>query len=297
MEGQSESLDQLGTALAKAQSEIEGAAKSAKNPHLRNKYADFLSVVEATRPALTANGLSVSQPLTSLGNGLAVRTILLHASGQYISSIMPIEVQEQKGINRMQAVGSAVSYARRYAYESIVGVARIEDDDGRKSGPPKGGYDPPNQAPVAELTGADKVELDEHKKLTDNNRKDIWPRFTKWMGLMQQEKERLGGRVYYMTLKRNGWNKSNDAKSALGKDPAATLSKMQSVLTALKSIDEPYEDNWYQINLASLFGDYQTHQEAFESIAGKNAVNVTDVEKRKSIIAELEKQCPVNRAS
>jgi hypothetical protein len=135
MVDKSAELDQLGTALAKAQSEIEGAAKSVKNPHLRSKYADFLSVVEATRPALTSNGLSISQPITCVGNIPAINTILLHSSGQYISSIMPIEVQEQKGINMMQALGSAVSYARRYAYESIVGVARIEDDDAHKSGP------------------------------------------------------------------------------------------------------------------------------------------------------------------
>jgi len=135
-------LDQLGTALAKAQSEIEGAAKSAKNPHLRSKYADFLSVVEATRPALTSNGLSISQPITYVDNIPAINTILLHSSGQYISSSMPIEVHEQKGINKMQALGSAVSYARRYAYESIVGVARIEDDDAHKSGPKVGNGHP-----------------------------------------------------------------------------------------------------------------------------------------------------------
>ena len=149
MVDKSAELDQLGTALAKAQSEIEGAAKSVKNPHLRSKYADFLSVVEATRTALTSNGLSISQPITCVGNIPAINTILLHSSGQYISSIMPIEVQEQKGINKMQALGSAVSYARRYAYESIVGVARIEDDDAHKSGPKfgngnsNGHYKPP----------------------------------------------------------------------------------------------------------------------------------------------------------
>lgn len=125
----SENINELAAALAVAQSEIHGAKKDAENPHFRSKYADLASVWDACRTALTKNGLSVVQSprarLEGAGWAVEVETTLLHKSGQFMSDTLTVPM----GKADAQAVGSAVTYARRYALAAFVGIAP-EDDDG-----------------------------------------------------------------------------------------------------------------------------------------------------------------------
>ena len=124
---QSPELDQLATALAIAQGSIQGAVKDRTNPAFKSSYADLASVWDACRVALSANGLSVSQHPGRLEDGSAtVTTILLHKSGQHISSVCAALPRDQSPA----AVGSVVTYLRRYALAAAVGVAP-EDDDGQ----------------------------------------------------------------------------------------------------------------------------------------------------------------------
>lgn len=133
----SPAIDQLADALSKAQAVMEGAAKDAKNPHLKNKYADLGSVWEACREPLAKNGLAVVQVGGRDATGQpALHTLLLHKSGQWISGELPLDISEHKGINAMQALGSAVTYARRYGLSGAVGVV-AEDDDGQGAGAPQ----------------------------------------------------------------------------------------------------------------------------------------------------------------
>ena len=124
----SEQLNELFSALAKAQAEMPTAGKSSNNHFFKSKYADLASVVEASRPYLAKNGLSVAQPITIGQDGKRVLvTILAHSSGQYLVSRVPLNTTKED----MQSLGSAVTYMRRYAYASLVGVvAEDEDDDG-----------------------------------------------------------------------------------------------------------------------------------------------------------------------
>ena len=81
---QSRELNELMTALAKAQSEMEIAGKDSSNPYFKSKYADLASVVSASRPYLTKNGLSVIQQITYDDNGRRILvTILGHSSGGF----------------------------------------------------------------------------------------------------------------------------------------------------------------------------------------------------------------------
>lgn len=125
----SETINELAGALAKAQGQIKGAAKDADNPFFKSKYADLASVWEACRAAVTANGLSVLQaPRAAAFEGgwiIEVETRLLHSSGQWMADSLTLPV----GKPDAQGVGSAITYARRYALASFVGVAP-EDDDG-----------------------------------------------------------------------------------------------------------------------------------------------------------------------
>ena len=121
----SETIAELAKALAKTQGQIEKAKKDSLNPHLRNKYADISSIWDAIREPLTANGLCVLQEPRSANGGVLLTTTLLHSSGEYIRSSLTMPVTKQDP----QGYGSAITYARRYSLQSIVGIA-AEDDDG-----------------------------------------------------------------------------------------------------------------------------------------------------------------------
>jgi hypothetical protein len=124
---QSETINEIAGALAKAQGEIKGAAKDSTNPHFKSKYADLSSVWDACRAALSKHGLSVIQTPDTTADGVFLYTTLAHSSGQWIRGVMPVRpVQDTP-----QGLGSAMTYARRYSLASMVGVAPDDDDDGQ----------------------------------------------------------------------------------------------------------------------------------------------------------------------
>ena len=115
----------IATALAAAQAQMGKALKSAQNPHFKSKYADLASVVDATMPALNANGIAVIQPLAETEAGRVVVTKFIHSSGEILECAIPLIVAK----NDMQGLGSAITYGRRYGLMSLAGIAP-EDDDG-----------------------------------------------------------------------------------------------------------------------------------------------------------------------
>lgn len=121
----SDSIKELATALNLAQAEMSGAKKKAANPFFKSKYADLNAVVDAIRVPFCDNGLSYSQfPLFRDGL-VGVETILMHSSGEWMSSELLLPMVKQDP----QAAGSALTYARRYSLQSIAGIPS-EDDDG-----------------------------------------------------------------------------------------------------------------------------------------------------------------------
>jgi hypothetical protein len=125
---QSENINELAKALAAAQGTIEAALKDKTNPHFRSHYADISSVWEACRGPLSKNGLSIIQ---APGNGILV-TQLNHSSGQWIRTRTKLLIDKAN----MQGLGSALTYARRYALAAMVGVVADEDDDGNEASKP-----------------------------------------------------------------------------------------------------------------------------------------------------------------
>lgn len=118
------------TALAKAQGQIEAAKKDSANPFFKSKYADLSSAWSACRQALSENGLSVIQfPKYKPDTGMvSIETVLGHAGGHAISDVLDVPVTKKDA----QAIGSAISYGRRYALMSVVGIS-ADDDDGESS--------------------------------------------------------------------------------------------------------------------------------------------------------------------
>jgi len=134
----SENINELATALAKAQGEITGALKDSANPFFKSKYADLASCWDACRAALSKNGLAVTQFPTTDPTGTYLVTSLLHSSGQWMRSSLVVEPKD----GTPQAMGSALTYARRYALTAIVGVAQVDDDGNAASGRSNGAHDP-----------------------------------------------------------------------------------------------------------------------------------------------------------
>ena len=128
---QSLEIGELAAALAIAQGEITGALKDSANPFFKSKYADLASVWDACRASLSKQGLAVIQIPSTGDNGAAViTTTLAHKSGQWMRgslALMPVKGDPQ-------GMGSAYTYARRYALAAMVGVAQVDDDANAASG-------------------------------------------------------------------------------------------------------------------------------------------------------------------
>src|SRR5690349_3707107 len=122
----SDAINEIATALAKAQSAMGRARKDAENPHFRSKYADLDACWDACQEPLTSNGIAVIQANKPTENGVTIETRLVHSSGQWIQDeglFVPASKIDAQGF------GSAETYCRRYALCAMVGIAP-DDDDG-----------------------------------------------------------------------------------------------------------------------------------------------------------------------
>lgn len=132
-EDRSNQLNELFTALAKAQCALQAAPKDKPNPFFKSRYADLAGIWDACRQALADNGLAVIQsPSTTPEGDIVVTTLLGHSSGQWIESrlrLTPIKRDPQ-------AAGSAITYGRRYGLTAMIGVVSDEDDDGNAASQP-----------------------------------------------------------------------------------------------------------------------------------------------------------------
>lgn len=127
---ESDELGQLFAALAKAQADMEMAKPDSANPFFKSRYADLGSVVKASRPCLSKNGLSVIHRILPNGNGNQyLYSRLCHASGEWIESKALVNPPKED----MQSFGSYLTYLRRYTYCALTGVVSSdEDDDGER---------------------------------------------------------------------------------------------------------------------------------------------------------------------
>ena len=120
----SDQINDIATALAKAQGEMGGALKDSANPFFKSKYADLSSVWDACRAPLSKHGLAIVQSPSADGVRVSVDTLLTHTSGQWMRGTVSVNAKEDSP----QAVGSAITYLRRYALQSFAGVAPEDDD-------------------------------------------------------------------------------------------------------------------------------------------------------------------------
>lgn len=143
------------------------ALKGAKNPHFRSSYADLSSVVEAIREPFTSHGLAwVQAPSLDAASGLVtVTTRIVHSSGQWVeASVSAMPGRGGKADLSPQAVGSVVTYLRRYGLQALAGVPAADDDAeaamGRSARPAPAPQRPPQRRapappPAAEARWSD----------------------------------------------------------------------------------------------------------------------------------------------
>lgn len=132
-------------AFIAAQKATEAVKKAATNPAFKTKYADLSEVVEATVPALNANGIGVIQVPGYDGELVSVTTVFVHESGASVTGVLRIRPSKTDP----QGVGSAITYARRYALLAMTGAAP-EDDDGNAASQQRA-TPPPPADPVTTL--------------------------------------------------------------------------------------------------------------------------------------------------
>lgn len=123
----SDSINEIAKALVAVQAAIQPAVKDSNNPFFKSKYADLTSVWDSCGDLLAANGLSVVQlgEPAPAPNVMALTTVLMHTSGQWIAGTMEAPLSKQDA----QSVGSCTTYLRRYGLAAMIGI-RTEDDDG-----------------------------------------------------------------------------------------------------------------------------------------------------------------------
>lgn len=123
----SPTIGKIAAALAKAQAEMKPAIKDGSNPAFKgSKYASLVSYLEAALPVLNAHGIAVLQPTMAHGpDGVCVATLLVHDSGEWMRGelYMPASKKDAQGF------GSALTYARRYSFASMICLG-ADDDDG-----------------------------------------------------------------------------------------------------------------------------------------------------------------------
>ena len=144
---QSDSIANIAKALNRVQAEHLFALTDKSNPFFKSKYADLSSVWTVARTPLIENGLSVVQTFDVGNNGLPIIvTTLLHTSGEWIKGSLEMPILKPDP----QAVGSSITYARRYALSAMVGICP-EDDDGEK-GMARKQSEKPKKEPSGEMS-------------------------------------------------------------------------------------------------------------------------------------------------
>ena len=149
-------------AMAAAQAEMPSVVKNAENPHLKSKYAQLEAIDDAIRPIYTRHGFSLmfSQRESQQQGEIIVVCTVLHKAGHSVTEELPGKIDAGPGRSAIQAVGSSISYLRRYLTCMIFNVVvRNEDKDGN--------------APARDNRAITEKQAEELRRLIDDTETDI----------------------------------------------------------------------------------------------------------------------------
>lgn len=124
----SESIVELAKALSAFQGEVKQPAKDKSNPFFKSTYVDLAGVVSAISETAKKHGLSFIQyPINDANGRVGIVTMLMHQSGEYIETE---PIYAMPGKQDPQAIGSTITYLKRYSLAAVFGITSEVDDDG-----------------------------------------------------------------------------------------------------------------------------------------------------------------------
>jgi hypothetical protein len=155
-------------ALSKMQAVLDNAKKESDNPFFKSRYADLAQCLQTAKKPMADNGLSISQHCTFDGQFVQCVTVLGHSSGQMMVSTLAVPVARKDA----QGIGSSITYARRYALSSIIGLTQKDDDGegsvGRTEDDAKTKWEKTAKKSQEILRNADKLDQQETWRLGNN---------------------------------------------------------------------------------------------------------------------------------
>lgn len=129
-------------ALHAAVASMGDPKKNAKNDHFRNRYADLTEVLACIEEPLRDNGLVLTQKVIQTDKPGLVTTLWHVESEECMADFFPLVMEKQTP----QAMGSAITYARRYAIKALFGLSDVDDDaDGAMGRPAPKRQEPATQ--------------------------------------------------------------------------------------------------------------------------------------------------------
>ncbi len=125
----SENIAEISKAMVQFQANVENVKKGSANPFFKSKYADLGDILAAIRKPLSDAKLAIVQGPEQFEGEAVITTMLVHESGEWFRSKIKIRPKDAGP----QALGSVITYARRYALSAMLCIATDEDDDAEKA--------------------------------------------------------------------------------------------------------------------------------------------------------------------
>ena len=181
-------FDNINKAMLEAQRRIKNAGKDRENTHFGNVYATLESVLDAVKDIANECGILIIQsPEEDEKGSFALVTKLVHDSGEVIQTRMTLLMDKRS----MQALGSAITYARRYTLAALFCIGQEDDDangtNGPKPGPapraPNQGNQPkPRPTPTPNPTAGQNVPAPRTQAQTIQPKQSAPPPYMYWKG-------------------------------------------------------------------------------------------------------------------
>lgn len=141
-------VTEFAKALLEVQKQLPHAKRDSDNPFFKSSYASHASIWDGCKKALQDNGFCIIQTIHDEAS-IYLRTRLLHVSGEFMDSECPLLCKE----TTMQALGSAITYAKRYSLAAIIGIVVDDDDDGNAASQPSVSHETSRPTTFTKITG------------------------------------------------------------------------------------------------------------------------------------------------
>jgi len=226
----SPTTSKIAKALAAAQGEMSHPKKENMNPHLKSKYADLASNIDAAKPALVKAGIAVSQIPSMVDGVMIITTMLLHDT-EWIKGVYPVLPVQ----NTPQGYGSAITYARRYSLSAMLMLASEEDDDGAQA-QAQDKKSAQATKPASPATAPAKAAVTPEQRARNDRLKALWQRSID-LGISESDRYEILQRTWDLKKFSQINEKQEAAWAEMLNEVEAGTQKMETLLAALRGED------------------------------------------------------------